>query len=297
MQDLMKDDPYLKEVYDIASAGYGRDIQQERSDVLANLLIRGGLGLVSGEGAGKGTLGAIATAFKGPTEQALAEMQKLKQDPAAMLTAKTAIEQKGAERLQKLKNQQELMEAYKEAKVILGPDASQEKINDLAKTIQKEKSLGVGERFKEGKKQDQIEIIAKQSKVDLPSANIIYNLQQNQEKIKENTGLELGPNNGVIYGQKIKGKLDYTNEARNSPDGIYYDPQNRTYVKVQSGVFEIIDNPLTMTPAKTSSVPVEEPKKTASTSNRSFDYLSKSQKEKIKNIQESSSSDFGLTVG
>ena len=110
MRDLMKDDPYLQEVYDIASAGYGRDIQQERSDVLANLLIRGGLGLVSGEGAGKGTLGAIATAFKGPTEQALAEMSALKQDPAAMLTAKTAIEQKGAERLQRLKNQQEKTE-------------------------------------------------------------------------------------------------------------------------------------------------------------------------------------------
>jgi hypothetical protein len=61
----------------------GRDIQQERSDVLANLLIRGGLGLVAGEGAGKGTLGAIATAFQKPTEQALTEMSALKQDPAA----------------------------------------------------------------------------------------------------------------------------------------------------------------------------------------------------------------------
>ena len=64
MQDLIKDDPYLKEVYETAQAGFGRDIQQERSDVLANLLIRGGLGLVAGEGAGKGTLGAIATAFQ-----------------------------------------------------------------------------------------------------------------------------------------------------------------------------------------------------------------------------------------
>jgi len=74
MQDLIKDDPFLKDIYETAQAGYGRDVQQERSDVLANLLIRGGLGLVSGEGAGKGTLGAIATAFRGPTEQALAEM-------------------------------------------------------------------------------------------------------------------------------------------------------------------------------------------------------------------------------
>jgi hypothetical protein len=100
IEDLTRDDPYLKEIYDIAQAGYGRDIQQERSDVLANLLIRGGLGLVAGEGAGKGTLGAIATAFQKPTEQALTEMSALKQDPAKMLVAKTAIEQKGQERLQ-----------------------------------------------------------------------------------------------------------------------------------------------------------------------------------------------------
>ena len=39
MQDLIKDDPFLKEIYQTAQAGYGRDIQQERSDVLANLLI------------------------------------------------------------------------------------------------------------------------------------------------------------------------------------------------------------------------------------------------------------------
>src|SRR5210317_2346840 len=118
MQDLIQDDPFLKEIYQTAQAGYGRDIQQERSDVLANLLIRGGLGLVSGEGAGKGTLGAVATAFRKPTEQALTEMAALKQDPAKMLVAKTAIEQKGAERLQKIKNQQQLLDAQKKARIL-----------------------------------------------------------------------------------------------------------------------------------------------------------------------------------
>ena len=51
---------------------------QAKSDILSNLLIRGGLGLVSGEGAGKGTLGGLATAFREPTEQAMGELQKLK---------------------------------------------------------------------------------------------------------------------------------------------------------------------------------------------------------------------------
>ena len=64
--------------YDLYSDVAQQDMGQARSDILSNLLIRGGLGLVSGEGAGRGTLGEIATAFKGPTEQALGEMQTLK---------------------------------------------------------------------------------------------------------------------------------------------------------------------------------------------------------------------------
>ena len=58
-EELLQNDPYLQEIYDIAQAGYGRDVQQEKSDVLANLLIRGGLNLVGGVGAGDGTLAGI----------------------------------------------------------------------------------------------------------------------------------------------------------------------------------------------------------------------------------------------
>jgi hypothetical protein len=260
MQDLIKDDPYLKEVYETAQAGYGRDIQQERSDVLANLLIRGGLGLVAGEGAGKGTLGAIATAFQKPTEQALTEMSALKQDPAAMLTAQTAIKQKGEERLKLLELQNQKIDAEKKAQVILGPDATSEQIRQKASEILNESIFGVQKRSDEGTKQGNIEIIAKQAKVDLPSAKIIFDLQQNQEKIKEVTGLELGPNNAVIYGQRIKGRLDYSSEARNAPDGIYYDPDNRTFIKVQSGGFQIIPNPL-INVKETSEAPITETEK------------------------------------
>jgi len=64
--------------YDLYSDVAQQDMGQAKSDILSNLLIRGGLGLVSGEGAGKGTLGALATAFRGPTEQAMGELQKLK---------------------------------------------------------------------------------------------------------------------------------------------------------------------------------------------------------------------------
>jgi len=254
MQDLIKDDPFLREIYETAEAGYGRDIQQERSDVLANLLIRGGLGLVAGEGAGKGTLGAIATAFQKPTEQALTEMAALKQDPAAMLTAKTAIEQKGAERLQRIKNEQDLLDAQKKAKVVVGPKREGEsdvdynkRVRDVASQIIMQPITSaeqVQQRSEEGQKQSEIFAIADQLQTDLIQAKKVHNLFKNADKIKEITGLELGPNYGDIRGQKIKGRLDYTIEARNAPDGIYYDTYHQKFIKIQSGIPEIIDNPL-----------------------------------------------------
>jgi len=64
--------------YDFYKDVAQQDMGQAKSDILSNLLIRGGLGLVSGEGAGKGTLGGLATAFRGPTEQAMGELQTLK---------------------------------------------------------------------------------------------------------------------------------------------------------------------------------------------------------------------------
>jgi hypothetical protein len=91
MQELMEKYPEMAPDYqkylDFYTAASGRDYAREKEDVLANLLIRGGLGLVSGEGAGKSTLGAVATAFKGPTERAMGEYAAIKKAPGAMRTA------------------------------------------------------------------------------------------------------------------------------------------------------------------------------------------------------------------
>ena len=262
MQDLIKDDPFLKDVYETAQAGYGRDVQQERSDVLANLLIRGGLGLVSGEGAGKGTLGAIATAFRGPTEQALAEMSKLKQDPAAMLTAKTAIEQRSAERLARIQNENKLLDAQKKAEIIVGPQKSGEstedyaaRVNSEAKKIIEESTYGVGERFKEGIKQDDIEIIQKQYLLEKPEAEKYYNFQKKKDAIEDKTNK---PVQGYIDGTRTKGgKIDYSRKAKNKPDGIYYDPKYDVYLEIQNGISIQIDDPLSATSIEdqTSTVP------------------------------------------
>jgi len=252
MEDLIKDDPYLEEVYKTAQAGYGRDVQQERSDVLANLLIRGGLNLVSGEGAGKGTLGAIATSFKGPTDVALKEMAALKQDPAAMLTAKTAIEQKGAERLAEIQQKNKLLDAQKKAQIIVGPQKSGEstedyaaKVNEEAKKIIKESEYGVGERFKEGIKQDDIEIIQKQYLLEKPEAEKYYNFQKKKEAIENKTGKAV---QGYIDGTRTKGgKIDYSRKAKNKPDGIYYDPKYDVYLQIENGQAAQIQDPLSAT--------------------------------------------------
>jgi len=71
-------------------------LKEKKQDILSNLLISGGLGLVSGEGAGKGTLGGIAEAFKRPTERAMTEYQAVKGSPeqARIAGIKTGLEAK-----------------------------------------------------------------------------------------------------------------------------------------------------------------------------------------------------------
>ena len=256
-EEMIADDPYLQEVYGLAKEGYGRDIKQERSDVLANLLIRGGLNLVSGAGAGKGTLGAIATAFQKPTETALAEMSELKRDPAKMLTAKTAIEQLGAERLQTLKNKGDIDEYMKRARIVLGPSASDEEVRKKAGEL----ITQVQTRFEEGAKTDRIEVIQKQEDLSYPDAERLYNFQTKTAEIEKKTGVPVGPRGGVIRGIPRKGKIDYSTFAKNATDGIYFDPEYRNYVKIISGVAEIIPDPLSSSMGDQTSVPKVDPRK------------------------------------
>ena len=250
LDEMIKDDPYLQKVYGLAKAGYGRDIQQEKSDVLANLLIRGGLAAVSGKGATGNVLRDLASAFQAPTDVALKEMAALKQDPAKMLTAKTAIEQLGAERIQTLKNQQTLLDAQKKAKILVGPQKSGEsneeykkRVNQEAGNIIRESTYGVGERFKESQKQSDIEIIQKQFLLEKPEAKKYYDFQQKKEVIESKTGK---PVQGYIDGTRSKGgKIDYSKKARNKPDGIYFDPKYDVYLQIENGKAIQIQNPLT----------------------------------------------------
>jgi len=245
-EDLIKDDDYLKEIYGIAQAGFGRDIQQERSDVLANLLIRGGLGLVAGEGAGKGTLGAIATAFQKPTEQALTEMAALKQDPAKMLVAQTAIKQIGEERLQRIKNQENLLDAQKKARILVGPQIEGEtdfdyrqRINEEASKIIKESTYGVGERFETARKDEKLESYKTDYNLTGDAAEQYYRFEQNAAKVRSVTGQ---PVRGFMKARPKGEGIEY--DGRNKQPGIYFDPYNNNYIEVRGGVATVIPNPL-----------------------------------------------------
>jgi len=82
LEDFMQKNPLMGEDYqrnlDLYRMAGGQDEAQLRNDALSNLLIQGGLNLVSGTGAGKGTLGSIAESFKDPAKTAMAEYSKMK---------------------------------------------------------------------------------------------------------------------------------------------------------------------------------------------------------------------------
>jgi hypothetical protein len=86
-QDLVSQSPRLGELKDYFSAATSGDAGQRKSDILSRLLIQGGLNLVSGTGAGKGTLGSVAESFKAPTETALTAYDRLKGEESGIKSA------------------------------------------------------------------------------------------------------------------------------------------------------------------------------------------------------------------
>ncbi len=89
-EEIVAKNPRLGEDVALLNSIRG-DTSGRKSDIIAKLLIEGGLNVVSGTGAGKGTLGSIAESFKAPTEKALTSYEKLKGEEA--LTKGTAVSQ------------------------------------------------------------------------------------------------------------------------------------------------------------------------------------------------------------
>ena len=87
------------------AAGTGRDLRNRQMD----LLLEGSLNLLSGAGAGKGTIGALATSFKKPAEDFIkgSQAEETAQRQLRMAAATSAITSSDAERMARIKAQAE----------------------------------------------------------------------------------------------------------------------------------------------------------------------------------------------
>ena len=278
---------------------------QSGIDPLAKLLISGGMNAFS-ENRGGGTLANLGLAFKDPTErlfsdletrdqtdrenllkglgidadnerttnkrlQALADM-KSKQDFEMSKLDKSIEAQIN---LENIKTQNKKINAQKEARVMLGPDATDEEINAKASEILEQRVFGVDKRFQQKAKQDKLDNYESSYGLTGTAAEEYYEFENNRGLIEEATGR---PVRSFIKGQRNqKGQVDYTQKARNKPDGIYIDPINGNYIDVKNGVPTIIDNPL-LPPKDNFDEPLNDP---FATSN-----LPKIEEEVVDNIDE-----------
>ena len=177
-------------------------------------------------------------------------MAALKQDPARMLVAKTAIEQKGAERLQRIKNQQELLDAQKKARVVAGPQQEGESDVEYNNRVQKiasdiimqpvESAKKVEERFQTARKDDKLKEYKEDFNLTGDAAELYYGFERNADKVRKATGQ---PVRGFMKARPKGAGVEY--DGRNKQPGIYYDPYNNNYIQVKGGVATVIPNPLT----------------------------------------------------
>lgn len=270
-----------------AAKAYREFIQESpRSgiDPIAKLLISGGLRGLS-ETRGGSALANTALAFQEPTERLFSDLEKRD------ITERTAIEkalafdlqnERTAEKrlqaladikskqdfemskldksieaqinLENIKAQNKKINAQKEARVMLGPDATDEEINAKAAEILQQRVFGVENRFQQKAKQDKLANYESSYGLTGTAAEEYYEFENNRGLIEEATGR---PVRSFIKGQRNqKGQVDYTQKARNKPDGIYIDPINGNYIDIRNGVPTIIDNPLLpSTDDMTSSLP------------------------------------------
>ena len=203
--------------------GRAKELAEEYREILGRpsldqLLITGGLNLLSGEGAGRGTLGEVATAFKKPTDDLFTDIR------ARNLAAKKmGIEQAQAERL---KGTGSVLAAEKRAKFLLPPDATAEQIR--AKTAEIIKSEMTGKTYSP---QANYQRAYEQNKITEGNAIRARYLTNFEEKlipklIKEGKNpvgkIKLKDKSDPEKGYKIKGKLP----------GIYVDTTSGKVIEI-----------------------------------------------------------------
>jgi hypothetical protein len=187
--------------------------RQYAGDPIANLLIQGGLGLVSGEGAGKGTLGAVATAFQKPTQQALAQEQQI-----GLKAVGDVLAEEQAMKLAMLKNQGQTLKARRQAMAMLPPNASESDIQKMTAKILQSQIFGVEGRFTESKKIDRIKKLEENPQIRSSyAAEIVYDFESLIGKAIPKS--KINPNDYIIRRDK---KGNVVNSQLSKP-GIYID--------------------------------------------------------------------------
>ena len=161
---------------------------------LGDLLISGGLNLMSGRGAGKGTLGAIAESYREPY-QAFSKARSGEDAFKRQLRLSAATQAISSD------------EAMKLAKMKYGAEMGKEQ-------EQRKKEL------------------MQQYEINYTEANDFQNFLNQANTIGKTVGL---PVSSAPLSLTFKnGKYEVAG-VKNMPEGIYYDPRNKKYVKIKSG--------------------------------------------------------------
>lgn len=208
-------------------------------DPIANLLIQGGLGLISGEGAGKGTLGGVATAFKKPVAQALAAEQQI-----GLKAASDVFSREDAERIARLKSRTAKPTNYQsmlnnELVSRFGPkdNYSQQEIKEANKAVQ--------EFMKQGTAKDALSTVADLN-VQFEKQGYPNPLRAAQVFTQYKGNIVLVPPMSYKYDKGIATDIseDFKKTAR--PGTTYYDPMGDRFIqfkKMDDNTVQMIEVP------------------------------------------------------
>ena len=175
------------------------------SSDLGDLLISGGLNLMSGRGAGRGTLGAIAESYREPY-QAFSKARAGEDSLKRQLRLSAATQAISSDEAMKL---------------------AQMKFNEARELAQMKYGAEIGKEQEQRKKE-----LMQQYEINYTEANDFQNFLNQANTIGKTVGL---PVSSAPLSLTFKnGKYEVAG-AKNMPEGIYYDPRNKKYVKIKSG--------------------------------------------------------------
>ena len=211
--------------------------RQYAGDPIANLLIQGGLGLVSGEGAGKGTLGAVATAFQKPTQQALAQEQQI-----GLKAVGDVLAEEQAMRLADVKerNKFKTLALFQTARAQLiqegNTDPTDREIEQRAGLISKQGAM----RQQQNVYLKEIEDIKGEFTIPPTSqqAEVIYKFRKNVKPKLDKSERQLGR-------QTIKSKDIKDGKASKKSAGVYINIDTGQVVRVDQNGTVVVDEALT----------------------------------------------------